>query len=230
MMGHACPYYGSRLEEQDYHQAKDLLAYRLEADFTVPAAMQALTAKAAQNLYVRPLRRTHLRKELAILRDIFNDAWFDNWNFVPFTEAEFLDLGRNLMRLISDDFVQIVEYNGKPAAMIVLLPNLNELISDLNGRLLPLGWFKLLWRLKWRYPKTARIPLMGVRRQFQNSLLGSVLAFKAIEALRIPASKRNIQQVELSWILEDNVKMRGIIEALGGEVYKRYRVYQKSLL
>lgn len=229
LMGHARPYHSSRLEEQNYFQAKDLLAYRLHTDFKAPANMQALTAKAAQDVYVRPFRRTHLTEELAILRDIFNDAWSENWNFVPFTEAEFFDLGRNLMRLLRDDFVQIVEFKGNPAAMIVLLPNLNELIYDLNGRLLPLGWFKLLWRLKWHYPKTARVPLMGVRRQFQNSLLGSVLAFKAIEALRVPASKRNIQQVELSWILEDNLKMRSIIEALGGEVYKRYRVYQKPL-
>jgi hypothetical protein len=229
LMGHACPYYGSRLEEQHYLPVKDLLAYRLKADFKEPAAMQGLTAKAAQNLHVRPFRRARLTEELGILRDIFNDAWSDNWNFVPFTEAEFLDLGQNLMRLISDDFVQIVEFDGNPAAMIVLLPNLNELMGDLNGRLLPVGWLKLLWRLKWHYPKTARVPLMGVRREFQNSLLGSVLAFKSIEALRAPARKRNIQQVELSWILEDNVKMRSIIEALEGEVYKRYRVYQKSL-
>lgn len=230
MMGHAFPYYGSRLEEQNYSQTKDLLAYRLDADFTVPAGMQTMTAKVAQDLHVRPFRRAHLIQELSTLRDIFNDAWSDNWNFVPFTEAEFFDLGRTLMRLISDDFVQIVEFKGKPAAMIVLLPNLNELIHDLNGRLLPFGWLKLLWRLKWRYPKTARVPLMGVRREFHNSLLGSVLAFKAIEALRTPARKRNIQRVELSWILEDNVKMRSVIETLGGEIYKRYRVYQKSLL
>lgn len=230
LMGHACPYYGPHLEAQNYLPTKDLLAYWLNADFTPPAAVQALTTKSAHNLSVRPLRRSDLTTELDILRDIFNDAWSDNWNFVPFTEAEFLDLGRTLMRLISDDFVQIVEFNRNPAAMIVLLPNLNELISDLNGRLLPFGWLKLLWRLKWRYPKTARVPLMGVRRQFQNSLLGSVLAFKAIEALRVPASNRNIQQVELSWILEDNVKMRSIIEALGGEVYKRYRIYQKALV
>jgi hypothetical protein len=229
LMGHARPYYAPHLEALNYFPAKDLLAYRLKADFTPPAAVQALTSKSAENLSVRSLRRTDLTKELSILRDIFNDAWSDNWNFVPFTEAEFLDLGRNLMHLISDDFVQIVEFDGNPVAMIVLLPNLNEIIRDLNGRLLPFGWFKLLWRLKWRYPKTARVPLMGVRRQFQNSLLGSALAFKAIEALRVPARKRNIQQVELSWILEDNVRMRSIIEALGGEIYKRYRVYQKSL-
>lgn len=229
MMGHARPYYGPRVEAQGYGKAKDLLAYRISSNFEPPPSMRAVTNKAADRVRLRPLRRSQLDEELGVLRDIFNDAWSENWGFVPFTETEFKEVGRNLMRLINDDFVQIAEVDGEPAAMIVILPNVNEAIRDLNGRLFPLGWVKLLWRLKATCPKSARIPLMGVRKRYQNSFLGTALAFMVVDALRGPVRKRGIEEVEMSWILEDNTNMRRIIESLGGEAYKRYRIYEKAL-
>lgn len=229
MMGHAPPYYATKIQEQGYTKARDLLAYRIKPNFSVPAAMQALTAKAGGKVHLRTLRRSQLDTDLATLRDIFNDAWSQNWNFIPFTEAEFTHLGRDLTWFVSDDFIQIAEVDGNPAAMIVLLPNLNEIIRDLNGRLLPSGWIKLFWRLKWDHPKTARVPLMGIRKHYQKTLLGTALAFKLIDALRAPAISYGIKEVELSWILEDNLRMRKIIESIDGRVYKRYRIYQKDL-
>jgi hypothetical protein len=112
---------------------------------------------------------------------------------------------------------------------MVTVPNINEAIRDLNGRLLPFGWIKLLWRLKVRYPQTARIPFMGVRKQYQGSLLGAALAFKVIIDGQPYGIKRGIKKVEMSWILEDNKGTRDIIESLGGVVYKRYRIYSKDL-
>jgi hypothetical protein len=229
LMGHARPYYGGRVEEQGYQPVKDLLAYRLRADFPVPAAMQVLTRKVGDRIVLRPLRRARLAEDLGLMREIFNDAWSHNWNFVPFTEAEFARIGRDLTRLIDPDFIQIAEVDGVAAAMIVLLPNLNELLADLDGRLLPFGWLKLLWRLRYAYPRSARVPLMGVKRCYHNTLLGTALTWLVIAALRPPAQRRGIQEVELSWILEDNFKIRNVIESLGGTVYKRYRVYQKAL-
>jgi len=229
MMGHARPYYARQVEASGYAKAKDLLAYRIAADFEAPGVMIRLAEKAARRVSVRGLRRKQLRQELEILRDIFNDAWFNNWGFVPFTEAEFADIGELLTLLVDDDFVQIAEINGRPVAMIVALPNINEIIRDLNGRLLPFGWLKLLWRLKVRYPTTARIPLMGVRREYQHTRLGPALAFMVIDAVRPGVIRRGIRAVELSWILEDNDGMRNMIETLGGVVYKRYRIYEKDL-
>ncbi len=229
MMGHAQPYYSARIEAQGYAKVQDLLAYRVKPEFKAPAAMRALCSRAAGSVRLRPLRRSRLDEELHILRDIFNDAWSQNWGFVPFTEAEFDELGRNLTWVVDDDFVQIAEVDGDPAAMIVALPNVNEAIRDLDGRLLPLGWIKLLWRLKRAYPKTARVPLMGVRKRYQQSLLGAALAFMVIDALRAAVIRRGIQAVEMSWILEDNASMCELIDALGGLKYKRYRVYQKEL-
>jgi RimJ/RimL family protein N-acetyltransferase len=188
-----------------------------------------MQAKASGLVSLRPLRRPRLDEDLQILRDIFNDAWAENWGFVPFTEAEFKDMGHSMARIIDEEFVQIAEVEGKPAAMIILLPNLNESIGDLNGRLLPFGWLKLFWRLKKAYPKSGRVALMGVRRQYQGSLLGTALAFLVIDALREPVMRRGMNEVEMSWILEKNRPMWRIIESLGGALYKRYRLYEKQL-
>ena len=229
MMGHARPYYAGRLEEQGYGKAKDLLAYRISADFTLSPAMESLMARAAKRVQVRSLRRRRFPEELKILQDIFEDAWSNNWGFVPFTAREFQHVGQMLRLLVHDDFVQIAEVDGEPAAMIVAFPNVNEAVRDLNGRLFPWNWLKLLWRLKVRHPKTARVPLMGVRKQYQNSRLGAALALLVIATLREFGMRRGVREVELSWILEDNAGTRNIIEALGGTVYKRYRIYGKEL-
>ena len=229
MMGHARPYYARQVEAAGYTGAKDLLAYYIAPDFEAPRIMTRLAGKAAHQVKVRRLRRKQLKQELEVLRDIFNDAWFNNWGFVPFTEAEFADIGELLTLLVDDDFVQIAEIDDRPVAMMVVLPNINEIIRDLNGRLLPFGWLRLLWRLKVRYPTTARVPLMGVRREYQHTRLGPALAFMVIDAARQGAIRRGIRGVEMSWILEDNAGMRNIIETLGGRAYKRYRIYAKEL-
>jgi len=229
MMGHARPYYARQVEAAGYTGARDLLAYYIAPDFEAPRIMTRLAGKAAQQVKVRRLRRKQLKQELEVLRDIFNDAWFNNWGFVPFTEAEFADIGELLTLLVDDDFVQIAEIDDRPVAMIVVLPNINEIIRDLNGRLLPFGWLRLLWRLKVRYPTTARVPLMGVRREYQHTRLGPALAFMVIDAARQGVVRRGIRGVEMSWILEDNDGMRNIIETLGGRAYKRYRIYEKDL-
>jgi len=229
MMGHTRPYYGSHIEQAGYAKAKDMLAYVVAPDFPEPKVMNRLLGKSKQRIRVRPLDRSRFDEELATLRDIFNDAWADNWGFVPFTEAEFKDLGHTLKVLIASELIQIAEVDGEPAAFIVALPNVNEVIRDFDGKLLPFNWVKLLWRLKKRFPKSSRVPLMGVRRSFHNTPLGPGLAFLVIDAVRHHLVARGVEEVELSWILEDNAGMRNIIEAIGGRDYKRYRVYERQL-
>jgi len=185
--------------------------------------------KVSDRVRIRHLNRKELASELRLLRDIFNDAWSENWGFVPMTEAEFDEIGKVMTMLLDDDFVQIAEVDGEAAAMLVVLPNINEIIADLDGRLLPFGWLKLLWRLKVRYPTSARIPLMGVRKKFQRSRLGPTLAFMVTDAAVQPVMQRGIREMEMSWILEDNASMRSIIESLSGVAYKTYRLYEKVL-
>jgi len=229
MMGHARPYYAGRVEALGYNKAKDLLAYRLNMDFALPRAMSKLIERNSKRITVSPLRRARLKEDLVILRDLFNDAWENNWGFVPFTKEEFDELGRVLAHLVDEDLIQVASVDGKPAAMIVALPNLNEAARDLDGRLLPLGWLKLLWRLKRHKLRTARVTLMGVRQEFQTSRQGMALAYMVINAVRLALIKNGVDEVEMSWILEDNSGMRHILESLGGVPYKRYRIYQKDI-
>lgn len=229
MMVHGRPYYAQAVESSGFRKAVDLIAYHQHPDFEIPKVMQRLVRQVADQVHIRPLNRKRLTQELELLRDIFNDAWSENWGFVPITEAEFADIGKTMTLLIDDDFVQIAEVNGEAAAMIVCLPNINEIIQDLNGRLLPLGWLKLLWRLKVRYPRSARIPLMGVRKQYHHTAFGPALSFMITDRLRYPVLKKGVREMEMSWILEHNSGMRNIIESLGGIAYKTYRLYEKAI-
>lgn len=229
MMGHARRYYPARVLEQGYGRVQELLTYTIAPDFPAPTVMTRLAERVAGEVRVRALRRKELDAELEILRDLFNDAWANNWGFVPFTAAEFRALGRMLAVLLPDDLVQIAELHGRPVAFMVALPNVNEAARDLGGRLLPWGWAKLLWRLKVRGVRSARVPLMGVRREYQQSRLGPTLAFLVIDAVRKSLARRGFEIAEVGWILEGNSGMRNIIETTGGVVYKRYHVYQKTL-
>lgn len=229
MMGHAPAYYARQLEALGYQKATDTLAYMVAPDFPASPVMQRMTSRATKGVTVRRIDTRRFDEEILKLRDIFNDAWTDNWGFVPFTAAEFTAMGQELRFLLSPDLIQIAEIDGEPAAFIVALPNINEAIRDLRGKLFPMGWLKLLWRLKVRHPRSARVPLMGVRKKFQHTRLGPGLAFLIIDAARAQLHKRGVTDVELSWILEDNAGMRSIIESIGGRAYKRYRVFERQL-
>lgn len=230
MMGHSRPYIGQRVEDSGYRPVKDLLAYEMDPDFKIPSVMTAVERRLQGRMVIRPIDRKNRDRDLKAMCGIFNDAWENNWGFVPFTDEEFLTIGHEMLLIISDDFIQIAEVDGEPAAFIVMLPNVNEAIADLNGRLLPFGWAKLLWRLKVKYPHSARVPLMGVRRKYQRTRLGPGLAFAVIHAVRNASVARGIRSVEMSWILENNAGMRNIIETIGGRVSKRYRMYEKDLV
>jgi hypothetical protein len=229
MMGHAHPYYGGRIEQNGYKKAKDLFAYIIDADFKASAAMQTVVKRAQKKVTIKSFAKSRFDQDLKTIEDIFNDAWSENWGFIPFTEAEFKQMGKDFKLLLDFELVKIAAVDGVPAAFMVVLPNINEAIRDLNGRLLPFGWLKLLWRLKVKFPQTVRIPLMGVRKQYHDSLLGAALAFMVIHDAKEPGLKRGIKKVELSWILEDNKGMNDIIESIGGRVYKTYRIYSKDL-
>ena len=229
LMGHARPHYHPRIEALGYRPCQCTLAYRCYTDYEEPRAVARLRQRLAKRVALRPLDRSRKASELALLRDIFNDAWNDNWGFTPFTEAEFKALGDMLLLAVPADLVWIAELEGDAVGFIVMVPNLNEAIQDLNGRLLPFGWLKLLWRLKVRGLPSGRVPLMGVRRHLQDGPVGGGIAMSLIYHCAEAALKRGITTTELSWILEDNQGMRSIIERIGGTVSKRYLVYEKTL-
>lgn len=231
LMGHARPYYAQRLEALGYAKAKDLICYWYDAKVEPPASVAFMLKKAARSaqMTVRPLDMRRYEEDLAVIIDIFNDAWSDNWGFVPMSESELKHMAKALKPIVRPETITIAELRGTPVAMAIGLPNINEAIADLNGRLLPFGWAKLLWRLKVKTPKTARVPLMGVRKAYHTSMLGAALAIGVIDAMRRAQVAGGAEGGELSWILEDNRAMRRMIEQMGGVAYKTYRVYQRGL-
>lgn len=229
LMGHDPRYAGPRVEALGYAKAKDLIAYMYDIDHELPAAARRkLDSRKATALTVRHLDKKRYLEEFDTVTAIFNDAWSQNWGFIAFTEAEIKHMAKSLKMLIDPKCVAIVEMNGEAIGFGIALPNLNELIADFGGRLLPFNWLKLMYRLR-RGTRTARVPLMGIRRSCSTSFAGGLAPFIVIDALRNALRAKGVKQVELSWILEDNRPMRHVIEALGANPYKTYRVYEKTL-
>lgn len=231
MMGHVPRYYGPRIEAEGYRKAKDMIAYAFDVVPPMPARAQRVLERLSKGagLSFRPIDMKRFDEELGTIVDIFNDAWSDNWGFVPMTPAEVRYMGKNLKPIVRAGYAWIGEVDGEPAAMTVTLPNINEAIADLHGRLLPFGWAKLLWRLKVRGTRSARMPLMGVRKKHQGSQRGAALALGVIEAVRSWHAEHGAKEAELSWVLEDNRPTHDLIRLGGGRPYKTYRVYEKAL-
>ncbi|MDP4822825.1 MAG: dATP pyrophosphohydrolase [Aestuariivirgaceae bacterium] len=231
MMGHAKPFYDARVQAQGFAKAKDVIAYEYDLKTPMPRAITRMIEKnkASGKLKLRPMSKKHLARDLEIIISIFNDAWSENWNFVPMTDAEVKALGQVLKWLVTEGHIAIAEYEGEAAAMIVTLPDINGWIHDLSGKLLPFNWAKLLWRVLFTPEKGFRVPLMGVRKAYRSTAAGAILAFAVIDTVHEYHRKRGTFMSELSWILEDNMPMRRIIEALGGVPYKTYRIYEKAI-
>lgn len=229
MMGHVPPYYAQHIEQCGYGKEKDLLAYMIDGDVEPSTTRRMLFRRTQNRIQTRIIRASEMDRDMEIIFSIFNDAWAKNWGFIPFTPHEFTHLVKDLKMLLKKQLVRIAEVDGIPAAFVVLLPNLNEAIYDLNGALFPFGWLKLLWRLKVKCPQTGRILLMGTLSKYQKTLLGAALAYRVIGDMQEAVIKYGIKKVELSWVLENNVGVRDIIEDFGGRQYKTYRIYGKEL-
>ncbi|MET0281667.1 MAG: dATP pyrophosphohydrolase [Steroidobacteraceae bacterium] len=228
-MAHDPRYAAARIEALGYAKAKDVIAYIVDAQKNFPEpVMRMIRRSEAGGVRIRHIDFKHIEAEFRLVMEIYNDAWSQNWGFVPFTEHEFTHMAKGLKPLLDPTWTAVAEYEGKPVAFAILLPNLNEVVRDFKGSLFPFNWLKLLLRLK-RGVQTGRVPLMGVRRSFAGGLLGGMVPLAMIHSLQRHARPKGLQRAELSWILEDNQPMRRMIEALGATAYKTYRVYEKPL-
>jgi len=231
MMPFHPPYNAPHIAAAGYAKAKDVIAYHLHKDEYKPLGSKRMLERTANEsgVTVRNIDMKQFQREIETVIDIFNDAWAENWGMVPFTEKEMAAAAKGLKLLIDPKMVVIAEQNGQSAGMMVCLPNLLEAARDLDGKLLPFGLPKLLYRLKTNRVRSGRIPLMGIRRKHHGTVLGATLLPLMFENLRTRFLERGLERLEMSWILEDNTSMRRVLEGIGGRAYKTHRVYEKAL-
>lgn len=237
MMGYDDAKYEAWVESWGYKTAKDLHTWELDITKPFPPLVQRIVESGEKNprIRIRKVNKSKFNEEAAVILSILNDAWSDNWGFVPFTASEIAFAGKKMKPIIFNDLVRVAEYDGEPVAFMMTWPDLNEMQADLNGELFPFGFIKLLWRLNGGFSgkpkvKTMRVPLMGVVKRLQASRLASQLAFMMIEYIRRSAvADYHASRGEIGWILEDNQGMNSIAETIDSHINKTYRIYEKAI-
>lgn len=209
---------------------KDLYAWRYDVGEFPKRVIKAWESmKALPELKLRSVDTGNMRSELKIIMDIYNDAWEGKWGFVPLLPDEVKKVADDMRLLIDPDLAFIAEIEGKPVAMCIMLPNLNECIQDLHGSLLPFGWAKLVWRLKVQRPKSTRLMLLGIRKELRNVRKYMPLSAAMYVEVAKRGSAKGYQWGELSWTREDDSPINSGITSMGARIYKRYRIYSLPL-
>ena len=232
MMGHHRPGYAAWIEAAGYAKAKDLVTYELDITNWNDPLIERLIAAGERNprIRIRTVDKSRFNEEARLILNILNDAWSNNWGYIPLTEAEIAYAGKKLKPIIYNELVRVAEYDGKPVAFMLTIPDINELTADLNGELFPFNWIKLLWRLRKPRTRRLRVPLMGVAKELHGTRIASQLAFMMIEFTRRDAvTKFGATHGEFGWILEDNKGMLSIAQLPGAHINHRFRIYEKAL-
>ncbi len=230
MMPHHKPYQAQLIENAGLTKKKDLYAWRYQVGDIPKRASRAHDAiLALPEVKARHLDMKKLDKEVRVVMDIFNDAWHENWGFVPLTEAELSQLAKDFKLILIPELTYLVEIDGEPAGFAVAIPNLNDMIRDLGGKLSPVGLAKLVWRLKVMGPKTARLCFLGVRTKYRHVKKYGALSTFLYAKMNEAGARCGIQWGELSYTLEDNGPVNAGIRLMGGQIYKKYRLFEAVL-
>lgn len=224
-------YLSEALERLGYKKARDLISYRYDKSEKDLQTKPGILARPEwrERLVIRTLDLKNIAKEAEIIVDIFNDAWSQNWGFVPFTLDEFMSSADSLKLIMPPEGGFMIELDGEAQAFGVLLPNLHEITADLGGRLFPLGLPRLVSRIRNHAFKSGRIALFGVRRALHRRAAGGAVILAFIEECRRRGAKGPLEHVEFGWVLEDNIGMRRPIELSGARIDKIHRIYEKNL-
>lgn len=224
LMPYHKPYYDRLLTNSGLNKAMDMYAFEVDQSTVNRQRMRRavdIVKKRNPGLTIREIRLKKLKDELQIIRHIFNEAWKENWGFIPLSEKELNALGADLKAIVDTNVAHVAEINGEPVAFSIALPDYNQVFRRMNGKLFPFGILKLLYyRRKINRVRTA---LMGVLPEHRGKGIDALLHQKAID------NKVGYYASELSWILETNVEMVRVAERLGASKTKTYRMYEKKL-
>jgi hypothetical protein len=232
MMGYNKAAYQDWIEALGHIQVQDLLTYDLPISGSLPELSNRIVAMGERSgrIVIRHVDKSRFDQEAALIIGILNDAWSDNWGFVPFTDAEIAYAGKKLKPIVYEDLIRVAEVDGEPVAFMITIPDLNLKLKDFGGSLWPFNWAKLLWWLRKPQSLTMRVPLMGVVKKLQATRMASQLALMLVEYTRRDAvAKYGAVRGDFGWVLASNGPMRSVGEAVGGTVNKVYRIYEKPL-
>jgi len=230
MMPHHMAYQGGLVERAGYAKVKDFYAWSYKVGELNARTKRAHgEVKALPEISHRTMSTKTFAQDVELIVDVFNDAWSDNWGFVPFTPAEGRKMAADLKLLLLPEITCIVSIAGEPAAVALAIPNLNEMTRDFDGKLFPLGLPKLLWRLKVEGPRSARLIILGIRKKWRNVRKYAALSAFMYAEMNEGGKKLGIREGELGWTLEDNGRVNAGILTMGAKRYKTYRVYEKSI-
>jgi GNAT superfamily N-acetyltransferase len=228
MMSYNPQYYLEFMERYGMDKAKDIYAYFIDESLPTPERVVRIAENIKRKVGIR-IRNVNLKdfgNEVQRIKGIYNSAWSKNWGFVPMTEEEFDRVARNLKQIVDPHMVFIAEVDNKPAGFSLALPDFNQVLARLNGRLFPFGIFKLLWHTKIRNKiDGVRIITMGVIPEYQKRGIDTVFYAQTYNV----GVKRGYKWAEMSWVLEDNVLMNRTLELLGAKLYKKYRIYETKI-
>ncbi|MFO0734460.1 MAG: hypothetical protein U0270_01200 [Labilithrix sp.] len=230
MNPHHRSYQGGLIEKAGYVKAKDVWGWRYEVgepNARVKKAQEDI--RALPEVKIRRLSRSQMAADVATTLEIFNEAWHDNWGFVPATPKEADKMAADFKLFLVPEITVIVEIDGKPAAVAIALPNVNELIADMKGKLFPFGLPKLLYRLKVEGAKSGRLILLGIKKEFRQNRKYAALSLMLYAEMNEGGKRAGMTWGELGWTLEDNAAVNAGIRMMGAKKYKTYRIYEKSL-
>jgi hypothetical protein len=231
-MAHSRPYQGKLIEACGFAKEKDLLCWRYEADQPFPARVIKAweDIKALPEVRLRSVDTSQMERELKDIMEIYNDAWEGKWGMVPALPDEVKKMAKDMKLIIDPDIAFMAEINGKSMGMCIMLPNLNEVIADMGGKLLPFNWARLVYRTKVKHPVSTRLMLLGIRREARQNVkrYGGLSAAMYVEVAKRGTAK-GYKWGELSWTREDDAPINLGIRSMGAKVYKKYRIYSKAL-
>jgi hypothetical protein len=232
MMAHSRDWQARVATECGLAKEKDLLCWRYSVDTKFPDRVVKAweQVKTLPEVRLRSVDPKKMQSELEAIMDIYNDAWSGKWAMVPALPDEVEKVAKDLKLILDPDLAFIAEVNGRPAGMCIMLPNVNEAIRDLNGRLFPFGLLKLLWRVKVKHPKSCRLMMLGIKSELRHNMkrYGGLSAAMYMEVARRGTAK-GYEWSELSWTREDDAPINLGIRSMGAKVYKKYRVFHKNI-
>ena len=233
MMGHAPVVYQGWVEAQGYMIAQELVTFTVAIGEGFPPLVNRIVESGERNprIRIRKASRKNFAQEANLIIGILNDAWSDNWGFVPITASEIKYVSKKMKDIIFEDLVLIAEVDGEPVAFMMAWPNINEKIVNYGGRLFPFNIIDLLLWLRKPKTHTVRVPLMGVVKRLQTSRLASQLAFMLTEQIRRAAVMPPFESTmgDFGWVLKSNGPMLSVADATGGTINKEYLIYEKGL-